>query len=423
MASQSASRAWRAKIRRYRPNSIGCARGAHRRALSEEKEKEEERERERRHQARPTIQWLDLRGSGLSVLERLLVEEMLWKDPDSGSWLIVGHHDPTRNRYLSLPPPPQKPQGSSSDPRHPYSGDSVIVMGIGGKPQSLLDLDLVRRDRVQVIKRFSGGGTVVLDPDSIWTTVIGRNHDDAERRLPILPSDRRFPRPIMDWSMSLFGPVVQELNRRQQQQQQRRAGSRSSQMGGRRKTMVMDTKSCAAENTGRVITLPPQDRQDRRSAALPSLPGTASLSLRENDYVLADEKGDKDDDGRARKVAGNAQSIGKSGWLHHTSWLWDYSADSMRYLRLPAKRPAYREDRPHDDFLASLRSRLPDLTKNDFYECLKAVAGDQFEMSPVTLPTVMSALREQQGDMQNWIRGSRTRIVEDLGADFSDGRR
>jgi hypothetical protein len=329
----------------------------------------------------------------LSVLERLLVEELLWRDPGSGSWLIAGHHDPTRHRYLS-----SSPLSSSN----PYSADAVIVMGIGGKPHKLLDLDLVRRDNVQVLRRFSGGGTVVLDADSIWTTVIGRNggetardedDDDEEEEGPhLLPPDRRFPRPIMEWSMSLFGPVVDEMGQRQ-----RRKSLTSVPIG--KKTMVLDTKSCAAENTGRVVTLPLRRAEGEREEGARSSP---SLSLRENDYVVDS----------AVKVAGNAQSIGRSGWLHHTSWLWDYSRENMEYLRMPERRPEYREGRPHGEFLGTLRSRLPALAKSDFYECLRAGAASRFDLTAVSLPAVMGALRERHGDdVQGWARDSRTKVV------------
>jgi lipoate-protein ligase A len=43
-----------------------------------------------------------------------------------------------------------------------------------------------------------------------------------------------------------------------------------------------------------------------------------------------------------RKFGGNAQSITKNRWIHHTSFLWDYEVKNMSYLKLPAKAPKYR---------------------------------------------------------------------------------
>lgn len=50
-----------------------------------------------------------------------------------------------------------------------------------------------------------------------------------------------------------------------------------------------------------------------------------------SDYVFGD-----------RKFGGNAQSITKNRWIHHTSFLWDYEVKNMAYLKLPARAPEYR---------------------------------------------------------------------------------
>ena len=52
---------------------------------------------------------------------------------------------------------------------------------------------------------------------------------------------------------------------------------------------------------------------------------TTQFSLRENDYVLG-----------AHKIGGNAQSIVKGRWVHHTSFLWDFDPAKMRYLQVRA---------------------------------------------------------------------------------------
>ena len=40
--------------------------------------------------------------------------------------------------------------------------------------------------------------------------------------------------------------------------------------------------------------------------------------------------------------------------MHHTSFLWDFDARNMALLQLPEKRPSYRGDRDHADFVTSL---------------------------------------------------------------------
>jgi lipoate---protein ligase len=67
-----------------------------------------------------------------------------------------------------------------------------------------------------------------------------------------------------------------------------------------------------------------------------------------------------------RKVSGNAQRRGRRALLHHGTLLFDFDSSlTTRYLREPARQPAYRAGRPHEEFLtniplplALLRSRL-----------------------------------------------------------------
>lgn len=62
-----------------------------------------------------------------------------------------------------------------------------------------------------------------------------------------------------------------------------------------------------------------------------------------NDYAMGD-----------RKIGGNAQAILKKRWLHHTSFLWDFSDDRMALLKEPEKRPEYRGNRKHRSFITAL---------------------------------------------------------------------
>lgn len=111
-----------------------------------------------------------------------------------------------------------------------------------------------------------------------------------------------YPREVMSWSASaLYGPLFERL-----------AGRRADGIGG---------------------------AQARAAAA---------FSLREHDYCLGD-----------RKFAGNAQAISRERWVHHTSFLWSFSPHNMALLQLPEKRPAYRQDRDHHDFLTPLSHHVP----------------------------------------------------------------
>ncbi len=148
-------------------------------------------------------------------------------------------------------------------------------MGISGNPPLLLDLPRVKEDRIPVLQRFSGGGTVVVDEATLFITFIF-----SKGGVDIHP----FPEKILRWSADLYGSAWQ-------------------------------------------------------------IPG---FQLQENDYAIED-----------KKCGGNAQYIRKERWLHHTSFLWDYQPENMNYLLLPPKRPQYRKDRSHGDFLCRLKDHSP----------------------------------------------------------------
>lgn len=151
----------------------------------------------------------------------------------------------------------------------------TIVMGVSSKPESLLDLQKISEDHISVIRRFSGGGTVIVDEETLFVTFI---FSKEALDVPL------FPEPIMRWTADVY----------------------------------------------------------TQAWKIPD------FSLKENDYVIGD-----------KKCGGNAQYIKKNRWLHHTSFLWNYRAENMKYLLLPSKRPQYRQDREHDAFLCRLKDYWP----------------------------------------------------------------
>jgi lipoate-protein ligase A len=159
--------------------------------------------------------------------------------------------------------------------------DLSIVLGFSGKVMDLVDVEKVRKSgevgkKMNLIRRYTGGGTVIVDDSTVFTSFI-MNANEV--------SSKPFPREIMQWSETIFKPVFEE-------------------------------RSIVNRTTAAVFT------------------------LRENDYILDN-----------LKIGGNAQSIVKDRWAHHTSFLWDYQAANMQFLLMPKKRPEYRNDRSHTQFL------------------------------------------------------------------------
>ena len=63
-----------------------------------------------------------------------------------------------------------------------------------------------------------------------------------------------------------------------------------------------------------------------------------------------------------RKFSGSAQQRKRRHFLHHSTLLCGLDLDRIsRYLRMPARQPEYRRDRPHSDFLMNLPADLDTL--------------------------------------------------------------
>ena len=228
------------------------------------------------------------------MLRQLRLEETLFRANDE-NWAIVNDGAPRR----------------------------AIVLGISGKPHRLIDVAAAHEDDVLVIKRFTGGGTVVVDADTQFVSLV--MNGDAIPNVPL------FPRPLMRWTGDLYGGVLGTNDD---------SGVFRDLPNWRlhQDDYVVETRSELASN----------DRDDR--------------------VDRVDARGDEPRS--FLKVGGNAQSISKTRFVHHTSFLWDFDVATMKkYLAVPEKQPAYRENRAHEAFLAplsrwmadrnALRDRLP----------------------------------------------------------------
>lgn len=322
---------------------------------------------------KPKVSYLNLQGSGMSAIERLCLEEALLRhDPLKRSWAIVGTHDPVYNSYL-----PNNEEARRSNET------CLIIMGIGGKPELLLDVEKVKADNVLTVKRFSGGGTVVMDHSSLWTTFIGRTDD--------FPHVDPYPKSIMSWSADeIFHKVFARM----------KADAIHNSVSAERKTMIMEVPGMSQEASSTMTF----------SIDTPnSLPSDfPEFALRENDYVLGE-----------RKVGGNSQAVVNGAWLHHTSFLWDYEEENMAYLTLPSKKPDYRGERDHDEFLLKLKTVYGTIgdetsTKRAFFYHLKCAAHEAFELEEVFLKDAMKVV-EDLGGMKAWFEGGKCKTkIHDL---------
>lgn len=118
--------------------------------------------------SRPTLRLLCLQN--ISILEQLRIEEALLRT-DTGNWCLFN-------------------QGSSP----------AVVLGISGKPEKLLNAEKWSRQPLPLIRRFSGGGTVVVDSNTLFVTLIIQQAD--------LPEVACYPEPILRWTETLYAPAL-----------------------------------------------------------------------------------------------------------------------------------------------------------------------------------------------------------------------
>jgi len=224
-----------------------------------------------------------------SIFEQLQIEEALLR-ADERNWCVIN-------------------TGSSP----------AIVMGISGKPELLIQREQFMQSPLPLIRRFSGGGTVIVDEHTVFVTWIF-NSDSIQ-----VPC---FPQPIYKWTTSWYQKALSSLE----------------------------------------------------------------MCLNESDYAIGE-----------RKFGGNAQYLRKGRWLHHSSLLWDYQAENMSYLLMPAKTPVYREGRGHEDFLCRLKDHIPE--KKLFQQQLVKAIESSFNVQEISLDEIAKIRQQthrQATEYVNW---------------------
>lgn len=224
----------------------------------------------------PPLKLLQLEG--VSIEQQLYLEEALLRI-GQGNWCLINRGAP-----------------------------AAIVVGVSGKAHEWIHLETLHASPIPVIQRYSGGGTVVIGPDTLLISFI-MSQDS-------LPHVAPYPQSLLEWSSHLYAPLFDQ--------------------------------------------------------------GFARI---EQDYTL-----------NGKKCGGNAQYLAKGRWVHHTSWLWNYTAEQMHYLKPPPKQPVYRQGRSHLDFLTPLSHHFASLT--EWLERFSLRLHQTFAVKPGVLEEVKSL--EQQ---------------------------
>jgi lipoate---protein ligase len=120
---------------------------------------------------RPALNLLCLES--FPILQQLQLEEALLR-ADSGNWCLIN-------------------EGTSP---------SAIVMGISGKIDQHIHQAKWNSKPIQIIKRFSGGGTVVVDKDTFFVTFICNNND---------LNVASYPDKVFKWTETFYQNVFPDL--------------------------------------------------------------------------------------------------------------------------------------------------------------------------------------------------------------------
>jgi lipoate---protein ligase len=107
-----------------------------------------------------------------SILKQLQIEEALLR-ADKRNWCILNQN--------------------ASD---------AIVMGISGKIEQHIDQTLLKKQPIPIIRRFSGGGTVIVDENTLFATFI------CQADVLEIPC---CPKKIMNWTGQLYQPLFGDL--------------------------------------------------------------------------------------------------------------------------------------------------------------------------------------------------------------------
>lgn len=137
-----------------------------------------------RPMAKPRALWLRLRNT--PVLRMLQIEEGLFR-ADARSWFITNAWD--------MPAAGDEPGLAAA-----HAAAQSIVLGISGKPAEMLHGSEVRARGVPVIRRFSGGGTIVSDANTLFAAFICAA--DAE------PDVSAYPEPILAWTAGVYAAAL-----------------------------------------------------------------------------------------------------------------------------------------------------------------------------------------------------------------------
>ena len=178
-----------------------------------------------RSMSRPRALWVRLRN--VSPLEMLRVEEALFR-ADKRTWFVTNSWD----HGAASKPEGERERGAAGTSGAATSGAATsgaatsgaatsaaatsaaatsaaatsaaasraVILGMSGKVSEMVHLERAQAASLPLIRRFTGGGTVVVDEQTLFVSVIAAA--DA------LPEVSPYPHPILEWNGQLVNEAI-----------------------------------------------------------------------------------------------------------------------------------------------------------------------------------------------------------------------
>jgi len=234
----------------------------------------------------------------------------------------------------------------------------AVIVGAGGSVAIDVNVAACEADGVPILRRSSGGGTVLLGPDCLCFSLILAY--DRAPGLDQIPFSNQY---VLNRTLTALRPLAPS--------------------GAIQGTSDLAIISPHAPTPGSPHPPTPSPQGRGGEIQLPLSPGERGLG----------------GEGFAFKISGNAQHRKRRFFLHHGTLLSGFDLELIpKYQNPPERQPSYRQNRPHTDFVGNLKSQSEEL-KSLLIKEWQPVG----EYSPVPWETMHELVKEKYS-REDWNR-------------------